>query len=226
MAKESLTSSSVLVHYDSTLPLQLTTDASAYGLGAVLSLVMPDCSEHPISFASRMLTAAERNYTQLEKEALALVFGIKKFHPYLFGRKFTLVTDHRPLLAILGPKKMIPPLAAARMQRWALLLSSYSYDLEFRTSEKHANEDGLSRLPLHTTSPAGYSREPTIFNIFQIESLPITAVNIQRAARKDRTLSKVFNYTKRVWPPTVNSALQLYFTKCAKLTIEQGCPLW
>ena len=226
MAKESPTSSSVLVHYDSTLPLRLAADASAYGLGAVLSHVMPDGSEHPISFASCTLTAAERNYAQLEKEALALVFGIKKFHQYLFGRKFTLVTDHRPLLAILGPKKMIPPLAAARMQRWALLLSAYSYDLEFRTSEKHANADGLSRLPLHTTSPAGYSREPTVFNISQIESLPITAGDIRQAARKDRTLSKVFNYTKRGWPPTVNSALQPYFTKRAELTIEQGCLLW
>ena len=90
------------------------------------------------------------------------------------------------------------------MQRWALLLSAYDYDLEFRTSLAHANADGLSRLPLHTTNPAGYSKEPNVFNVSQIESLPVTAHNIQNAAKKDRILSKVYNYTRRGWPRLFN----------------------
>jgi len=117
-AKEELSSSRVLVHYDPALPLILAGDASAYGIGAVISHTMPDGTEHPIAFASRSLSPSKRNYAQLEKEALSLIFGVKKFHQYLYGRKFTLVTDHKPLTAILGAKKGIPSLAAARLQHF------------------------------------------------------------------------------------------------------------
>ena len=112
-------------HYDPELPLQLAGDASAYGIGAVISHVFPNGSEKPIAFASRSLSVSERNYAQLEKEALSLVYGIKKFHQYLYSRKFELQTDHKPLMAIFGPKKEIPSLAAARLQCWAVTLSPY-----------------------------------------------------------------------------------------------------
>ena len=126
-AKQFLTSAPVLAHYDPALPIKLAGDASAYGIGAVISHVYADGSERPISFASRTLSPSEQNYSQIEKEALSLVYGIKKFHSYLYGRKFTLVTDHKPLITVLGPKNGIPPMAAARLQRWALLLSAYIY---------------------------------------------------------------------------------------------------
>ena len=93
--------------------------------GAVISHIFPDGSEHPVAFASRTLSRSEQNYAQLEKESLSLIFGVKRFHQYLYGRNFTLITDHKPLLAILGPKKGIPSLAAAHMQRWADFLSAY-----------------------------------------------------------------------------------------------------
>ena len=134
--------------YNPHLPITLAGDASASRVGTVISHILPDGSERPIAYASRALSQAERNYAQLEKEALSLIFGIKKFHIYLYGRSFTLVTDHKPLLCILGPKQGIPELAAARLQRWALILAAYNYKIEFRPTHEHGNVDGLSRLPL------------------------------------------------------------------------------
>ena len=82
MAKQLLVSSEVLVHYNPQLPLRLAADASSYGVGAVISHQLPDGSERPIAYASRSLTDAECRYAQVEKEALAIVFGIKKLHQY------------------------------------------------------------------------------------------------------------------------------------------------
>ena len=131
-AKDRLTSASVLGHYDPQLPLSLTGDASAYKMGAVIFHVFPNGSERLVAYASRTLSASERNYSQLEKEALTLIFGIHKFHQYLYGRKLTLVTDHQPLTTIFSDKKGISPLAAVRLQKWhynyLLITIPFSFD--------------------------------------------------------------------------------------------------
>ena len=221
-AKETLTSSHLLIHYDLAQHVQLAADASDYGIGAVISHVMKDGTERPIAYASRTLSQTERNYAQLEKEALALIFGIKKFHQYLFGRHFTLITDHKPLMAILGSKKGIPPLAAARLQRWALILATYNYQLEFRPTQSHSNADGLSRLPLPSEKTPEYSSEPSVLNTRQIEALPVTTEAVQQAIRKDSILSKVLHYTRRGWPTPVPEALKSYFSQKTELTIEDN----
>ena len=147
-AKQQLLSSNMLVHYDSTLPIVLAGDASAYGVGAVISHIMPDGKEHPIAFASRTLSSSERNYSQIEKEALSLIYGIRKFHNYLYGRKFILETYHKPLTAIFGSKKGNPVMAAARLQRWVVQLLAYNYEIRFHRTQNHGNADGLLLLPL------------------------------------------------------------------------------
>ena len=186
-------SSKVLVHYDPKLPIKVAADASAYRVGAVLSHVV-DGTEHQIAFASRTLTSSERNYAQVE-EAMALIFAVKKFHIYLYGREFTLITNHKPLTMTLGPNKGIPPLAAARLQRWAILLSAYKYQIEFRSTTAHGNADYLSRLPLTNQYPEGLTSEPTIFNVPQIAGLPVTATQLQKATQDDPIMSRILCYT-------------------------------
>ncbi|KAI5613832.1 hypothetical protein C0J50_11279, partial [Silurus asotus] len=87
-AKETLLGSNALTHFDPAFPIQLACDASPYGVGAVLSHIMPNGQERPIAFAFRRLSKAEANYAQIEREALSIVFGVRKFYQYIFGRKF------------------------------------------------------------------------------------------------------------------------------------------
>eukprot|EP00731_Ephydatia_muelleri_P021997 Em0014g588a len=116
-----------------------------------------DGSEHPVAFASRTLAPAEKNYSQLDKEGLAIIFGVEKFHNFLFGRQFTIFTDHKPLKHLFGEDKPIPPMASARLQRWALKLSAYQYKIAHKPGKDNANADILSRLPLPE-----YSMEVTL----------------------------------------------------------------
>ena len=106
---------------------------------------MCSLTERPIAFASQSLSKSKKNYSQIDKEALGLVHGVQKFHTYLYGRRFTLMTDHKPL-TILGSKKGVPAVAAARLHRWALLLAVYNYDIEFRSTTDHGNADALSTV--------------------------------------------------------------------------------
>ena len=138
-AKQLILSSQTLVHYDHTLPLFLSCDASSYG-----AVVLPhqiDGQFRPVAFASCTLTHAQQNYSQLEKEAFSIIFGLKRFRQYLYGCSFTILTDHRPLLTLLGPQKPVPAHAAARLQRWVLILASFNYKIEYRSTGAHADAD-------------------------------------------------------------------------------------
>ena len=168
-AKKSLTSSRVLVYFDPTLPIKLAGDALAYGVVAVITHVQSDGSERPIAFASCTSSSSERNYARVEKEALALTYGVKKFHYYLYGLKFTLVTDHKALSTILGPKHGIPSQAAARLQR-GLCYCQLTSDIPFKPNKHHANADGLSRLLLRSEESSQLSEKVQIFNSAQIEA--------------------------------------------------------
>ncbi|XP_053085641.1 uncharacterized protein K02A2.6-like [Pangasianodon hypophthalmus] len=132
-AKEQLVSQNVLTHYDPQNAIRLACDTSPYGIGAVISHMLPSGEKKPIAFASRTLSKAEQNYAQIECEALAIVFGVRKFHQYLYGWKFTLFTDHRPLTMIFGPQNGIPSMVAARMQRQVEKLPASATDIRCET---------------------------------------------------------------------------------------------
>ncbi|XP_033832445.2 uncharacterized protein K02A2.6-like [Periophthalmus magnuspinnatus] len=223
-AKEALTSSEVLTHFNPSLPIQLACDASPYGVGAVISHTFPNGEEKPIAFASRTLNKAESNYAQLEREALSIIFGVRKFHQYLYGRKFTLLTDHRPLTTILGPHTGIPSLAASRLQRWALLLSAHSYDIKYRKSDSHCNADGLSRLPLPVTK-----HEPNTVDIFyfkNVERAPVSAAQVKKATRNDPDLSVVMDMVIKGQSKVDSSALKPFIDRRWELSVQSGCLLW
>ena len=204
-AKQLILTSKTLVHYDETLPLFLSCDASSYGAGAVLSHQI-DGQFRPVAFASCTLTQAQRNYSQLEKEAFSIIFGLKRFRQYLYGRSFTILTDHRPLLTLFGPQQPVPAHAAARLQRWALILASYNYKIEYRSTTAHADADSMSRLPL----PQTWSPKCENIECFFLEPEVVTNVTsqmIKRETQVDPVLSKVYSYVISGWPSVVDPTL-------------------
>lgn len=140
--KDKLVSSPILVHPDFNKPFVLYADASTKGLGVILAQVQNQ-NEHVIAYASRTLNKAERNYTISELEALAIVWGVTYFRPYLYGSKFTAVTDHSALTSLFKMKEGTP-----RLQRWALKLQDYIplMEIRHRPGKDHTNVDTLSRL--------------------------------------------------------------------------------
>ncbi|XP_056138353.1 uncharacterized protein K02A2.6 [Lampris incognitus] len=189
---------------------------------------MPDGVEKPIAYASRILSKAEQNYAQIEREALGIVFGVRKFHQYLYGNMFTLLTDHRPLTSILSPVRSTLSMAAARMQSWALLLSAHDYTIEYRKASAHTNADGLSRLPLPDTHDDKIDTVD-VFYMSQLDTLPISTTDIRNNTRSDLTLSHVLEMvTTGHFPNTKNidTELSLFLTRQNDLTIQQGCLMW
>ena len=205
--KQMLADKTRLVRFDPEKPIVLATDASPYGIGAVISHVLPDGSEEPIAFASKTLSKAERGYAQVEKEGLSIVYGIRKFNQYLSGRHFTILTDHKPLLTIFGPDKSLPVMSLQRLQRWALLLMGHDYDIRYRSSAEHSNADALSRLPAGTD--VAFDREEEVDTITAevqqiatevINEFPITSKLVEECTKKDKVLSQVANFVRNGWP--------------------------
>ena len=124
-----ITSEQVLTHHDPALPVRLASVLFSH-------TVMPDGSERPEAFTCRSLTNTERKYAQIEKEALSILWGVKRFHVYLYGRRFTLVTDHKPLTTIFYPKKEVPAMTAARLPCYALFLAGFDYDIEYKKHDQ------------------------------------------------------------------------------------------
>lgn len=230
--KKCLASEQVLAHFNPDATIILTVDASPTGLCAILSQVESDKSERPISFASRTLNAAEKRYSQIQKEATAIIFGVRRFHQYLYGRSvpFILRTDHKPLLSIFGPHRGIPEVSANRLQRYALFLSGYNYKIEYVSSANNS-ADFLSRacLPEEAESARdGEASTPDLdrasyINFVLEDSLPVTFKMLRESTDADVTLRKVAYFVLKGWPRKVSDErLKPYHACRTQLSVENG----
>lgn len=216
-SKKLLVTNDVLEPYDPSKPLILTTDASPYGVGAVLSHQVGQI-EKPVCFASSTLTPAQLNYGQIHKEALAVMFGVSKFHKYLYGTEFTLVTDSSALKQIFNPQKGSTAVAISRLHRWAVILSNYSYRVVHRPGKSIGNADALSRLPLPDENRIEHMSvaEHNLQKYFGIDE-------IREQLSRDTILCKVVQYVKHGWPQNVESELKPYAKISSNLEVEDKC---
>lgn len=142
--KNTLCTEPLLQYPDFTQTFYLTTDASNYAIGSVLSQNKPP-NDLPIAYASRTLNHAESNYSTTERELLSIVWSVKHFRPYLYGRQFIILTDHKPLTWLFNVKD-----PGSRLVRWRLILEEYDYKIEYKPGKTNQNADCLSRPPLTT----------------------------------------------------------------------------
>lgn len=204
--KKALTSDPVLGLYDEEAATALHTDASGYGIGAVL-VQAQDGQEKVIAYASRTLTKAERNYSTTERECLAAVWAVHKFRPYLFGKSFIIVTDHHSLCWLASLKD-----PSGRLARWALRLQEYDFSVVYKSGKKHQDADSLSRNPIEGENFS--SEEMNVLSSFK---------NIMEEQMKDANLVEIMK-SKRT--DTVKTNYELVDGILCKKNFDPDGKMW
>ncbi|XP_036340257.1 uncharacterized protein K02A2.6-like [Rhagoletis pomonella] len=224
--KVALKADTCLAHFNPTFKTKLTVDASPVGVGAVLSQISDQGEERPIEFASRKLSDTEQRYSQLDREAVAILYGVKKFHHFLYGRHFTLVTDKKPLHHIFNPKKGIPLMAASRLQRIAPTLSGYSFDIAHIKSATNI-ADFFSRYPGNKEEGMDDNSEGVYLNYVEGGGMPVNLKKVQETVKSDALLQKVIEYVNSEWPRKCEEPeLRPYFDRSLELSIDKECLFW
>ena len=221
--KEMMIKTPTLATFRLEAPTLLSTDASSFGLGAAV-LQEIEGVWRPIAYASRTLSTAEVKYAQIEKEALAICWACDKFHYYLAGREFTVETDHKPLVSILGTKELAKlPL---RVQRFRLRMMNYSYKIRYTPGAKLVLADALSRSPVGEQDKTGHEKVDVILNEL-VETLAVSTNRLNRikaAILEDPVGSMLLKYISEGWPSfkKVNSLVKNFYTFKEMLTSVQG----
>lgn len=209
-SKENLLHANLLTYYDPRKPLVVVTDASSYGLGGVLAQIENN-SERPVCFTSFSLNDAQKGYPILHLEALALVCVIKKFHKFLFGQKFKVYTDHKPLLGIFG-KEGKHSIYVTRLQRYIMELSIYNFEIEYRPAAKMGNADFCSRFPTNQKVPT-YLEQNAIKSLNSSNEFPLDYSLISKETKSDKTLAKLTEFVTFGWPQKVPSGFKNFYAQ-------------
>ena len=206
----------------------LSPDASQHGIDCVLKHSLSNGQERIIACASRILTPAEVNCSVLEKEVLATIFDVKKFTLYLYGRRFTITSDHKPLASLLSPTTPVSALTASQdttMEPHAG--GMYNFSWEYWPGRKIADADFFSRFHVswnavkEVSIPAG-----TVLLLSWFDSLPVTSHSVERATRMDPILAQILHWTMRGWPTSVPRDFATYFQHRLELSTVDSCLLW
>lgn len=217
-----------LKYYDVSKPLVMECDASCSGLGVA---VFQDGGV--IGYASRTLSAAEKNYAQIEKELLAIVFGCCRFDQLIVGNpKVKVRTDHKPLISIFNKPLLSAP---RRLQHMLLSLQRYNLSIEFVTGKENVVADALSRAPLSINDSAERFEKLNIYRVIQeMSEIKLTnflsiadarLTEIMNATASDQTMQAIIGYIQLGWPKSVDRVpdnVKIFFNYRNELSTQEG----
>jgi transposase InsO family protein len=227
--KDRLISAPILAYPNFTQPFRLYTDASTSGLGAILAQIQ-DGIEKVIAYSSRSLSKAERNYGITELEALAMVWSITYYRPYLYGQKFTVLTDHIAIKVLKTTKELDGKLA-----RWALKLQPYDFTIEYKPGKNHTNVDTLSRLyepatiyTLGTIELHDFRKQQRqdpelriIIDYLENQTLPLTDQEVDYVLQQSTMHTMMDEILCFLGPPTENQIRKLPARMVVPYTLRQ-----
>ncbi len=225
--KKEISSTPTLAHYDSAKKTKVSADASSYGLGAVL-LQAKDDKWKPVAYASRALTKTEQRYAQIEKEALATTWACERFSMYITGLRFSIETDHKPLISLLGTKDL--DLLPLRIQRFRMRLMRFDYSIGYIPGKNLVLADTLSRAQL-SSQPSDtedeLSQETNAYVDSVLQAIPATEGRLEELRSElaqDEVCKQLMEYCQTGWPDRSNlyGALKAYFAVRHDLTVERG----
>ena len=212
--KGALGAEPLLTTFDPMMEVTVTTDASPVGVGAVL-----EQGGKPVLFISKTLTMTERKYAQIEREALAIVWAVKRLHKYLYGRQFKLVTDNKPLYYMFQPSKSLSVMTASRLQRWVIFLMAYTYDIVHRKANDIPVADALSRY-------SSANSETKVFDVQNIQETivppPVSKTRIRDEVKKDALVSKLYEFTIMGWNGAARKTYSYYYALRDEFSVQDG----
>lgn len=216
--EKKITKSPILAFYDPQKELIKVNDASDYGLGSVQTQ-----EGRPVAFTSRTLSSTEKNYALIDKEMLAAVHGLEKFHHYTYGRQVHVITDHKPLVSIVGK-----PLSKApkRLQSVLLWAQAYNYVISYRPGVQIPVADALSRAPTTTQPPDTEFENVNSLSLSPFK--PRRLSEIKQATAAGYTLMQLMDTIIKGWPSEkskVPLCITPYFDYRDELTVHDGIVL-